>query len=166
MNDIEHIDTILKVYFSTLDILIHNRDTNHMNKKNNYMKFFLLITTVLLISACNVKKQNIVQGRLIDPEFLEQIELGMSKEQVRVILGSPALIDAFYPNKWIYYHSKTRIDKNQPEEIGKLILDFDNSTLSNISGGENIVAEKTDANLTGNTIITEPTQKKRGIFNR
>lgn len=136
-------------------------------KKNTIQtSLFTLFSILLFISGCSIQKQNIVQGRLIDPTYLEQLELGMSKEQVRITLGSPALIDTFSPNQWVYYHSKTRIDKDTPQEVGTLVLNFNDQILSKITSNEKIIAKKTDKNIYGNTIITESTQKKRGIFNR
>lgn len=120
---------------------------------------------MLLASACSIKNQKIVQGKLIDPSFLAQVKTGMTTEQVKIILGSPAIIDVFTPNKWVYYYSKTNLAKNQPKELGKLILVFNNLSLKQIIGGENLASEKSTDHLRKNTIITKPTQKKRGIFN-
>lgn len=133
--------------------------------KSIYTQLTLIIGVLLLTASCTIKNQKVVQGKLIDPTFLTQVKKGMSTEQVRIVLGSPAIMDVFTPNKWVYYYSKTNLAKNQPKELGKLVLIFNNKTLTQIIGGENLASEKSTDHLRKNTIITEPTQKKRGIFN-
>jgi len=125
--------------------------------------FSIVILIMLSISACGTKKQYISQGKTISPDSVSQLAIGMTKPQTRIILGSPAIIDNFSGNTWVYYYSKTTINSNKPEKDGKLSLAFENGLLSSISGGEGIVFKKEIGK--GGTVITEPTAKKKGIFN-
>jgi len=45
---------------------------------------------------------DIVQGNFISSEQYSKLELGMGREQVRQILGTPLLADYFHANRWDY----------------------------------------------------------------
>jgi len=131
-----------------------------------YKNAFLLsalIFSAITLSACGTKKQTISQGKTIDTESAAQIQKGMSKDQVRIVLGSPSIIDSFKGNTWIYYYSKSNINENDANKKGKLVLGFTQGQLTNISGGKGIIVDKEVGK--GGTIITKPTIKERGIFN-
>ena len=44
------------------------------------------------------------QGRLIDDEKFNQLDIGLSKEQVKYLLGKPVK-SPFNDNQWDYYYS-------------------------------------------------------------
>ena len=70
----------------------------------------------LLLSACSswvghddrfayvvpLYKVEIVQGNVVTKEQADKVKPGMSREQVRDILGSPMVADAFHGNRWDY----------------------------------------------------------------
>jgi len=116
------------------------------------------------LSACGSKPQLVSQGKLISAESIAQLQLGMTKQQTQITLGSPVIIDRFSPNTWIYYFSQGKITDKNPSRTGKLVLKFQNDQLAQIAENDSIVSNKSIQR--GGTIITEPTQKKRGIFNR
>ena len=67
---------------------------------------------------------------MITADMLEKLAVGMSKNQVRFILGSPQLTDPFHPNRWDYLYS---LRENDVETEHKhLVLYFENETLSKI----------------------------------
>jgi len=45
---------------------------------------------------------DIVQGNFISSEQYSKLKVGMSREQVRQILGTPLLADYFHANRWDY----------------------------------------------------------------
>jgi outer membrane protein assembly factor BamE len=49
-----------------------------------------------------VYKIDIEQGNLVDDEMIEQLKPGMSRRQVRFIMGSPLVEDTFNPDRWDY----------------------------------------------------------------
>jgi outer membrane protein assembly factor BamE len=62
-----------------------------------------LIPLLFVLSACSpLFKLSTSQGNVIDDKKLSQIEVGMNKEQVRYLLGSPLVTDDFQPNRWDY----------------------------------------------------------------
>ena len=66
----------------------------------------------LAISSGCVYKANIAQGNLIKEEDLAQLEIGMTKNQVRFLLGTPMIDDPFTRERWdyIYYLKLGRKD--------------------------------------------------------
>ena len=68
-----------------------------------------LCASVLLLTGCNIiYKQNIQQGNALEQEDLDQLEIGMSKNQVAFLLGTPAIQDPFNQSRWDYLSSFSR----------------------------------------------------------
>jgi len=63
----------------------------------------LLLITVAFSSAC-VYRANISQGNLIKQEDLDQVEVGMTHNQVRFLLGTPMIDDPFHADRWDYVY--------------------------------------------------------------
>jgi len=79
-----------------------------------YRKWTILLFTIIVLaigSGC-VYRANISQGNLIKEEDLEQVEVGMTKNQVRFLLGTPMIDDPFSKARWdyIYYITIGRRD--------------------------------------------------------
>ena len=77
-------------------------------------KSALLILTFLcigLLSGC-VYRTTISQGNLIKQKDLEQAEIGMTKSQIRFLLGTPMIDDPFSKDRWdyVYYVKVGRAD--------------------------------------------------------
>ena len=69
----------------------------------------LIATLVFAIAASGcVYRMDIQQGNLLDAEQVEQIEVGMTRSQVRFILGTPMVIDSFNADRWDYVYSLRR----------------------------------------------------------
>ena len=49
-------------------------------------------------------KINIQQGNFLDQEDIDQIEPGMTRSQVRFLLGTPMVADIFNENRWDYVY--------------------------------------------------------------
>lgn len=63
----------------------------------------LLAAGALLSSGC-VYKMNIQQGNYLVAESVSQLKEGMTRSQVRFLLGTPMVPDAFNENRWDYYY--------------------------------------------------------------
>ncbi|WP_066568974.1 outer membrane protein assembly factor BamE [Snodgrassella sp. CFCC 13594] len=80
-------------------------------------KTFCLLTAALLsVSACSVErvsnfpsyKLKVVQGNELDAQAITQLQAGLSKEQVQMLLGTPLLQDPFHRERWDYVFVTTR----------------------------------------------------------
>ena len=65
-------------------------------------------------------------------EMVNQLEPGMTKEQVRFILGTPLIKDSFNQNHWIYLNTVTDA-RSQKKEKRLDLVSISRSTLSLVS---------------------------------
>lgn len=85
-----------------------------------------IVTRVL-----NPYRPDIVQGNVISRDLMDSVRTGMSKEQVKVILGTPLLNDIFHTNRWDYVFSY-RKGESKEAQLRKVTLFFDNLKLVKI----------------------------------
>jgi outer membrane protein assembly factor BamE len=73
----------------------------------------LLLLVALLAAGCGSTdrsrsgflepyKFSIPQGNYLNQQMLDQVRQGMSREQVRLTIGSPLVTDIFHPDRWDY----------------------------------------------------------------
>ncbi|MEH6571282.1 MAG: outer membrane protein assembly factor BamE [Halioglobus sp.] len=102
------------------------------------MRFSLFLLILITLGGCGavgfpgVYKINIEQGNIITQEMVDQLKPGMSRRQVRFILGTPLIEDSFNQDRWDY----TYITRNGLTIISeeRLIVHFDGDSLAKISG--------------------------------
>jgi outer membrane protein assembly factor BamE len=63
----------------------------------------LAAVLALSISSC-VYRIDIQQGNLLEEEAIDQVELGMTRSQVRFLLGTPMVADTFHQDRWDYMY--------------------------------------------------------------
>lgn len=74
------------------------------------MKKLLVSSSIFLcltLAACSIHRLDIQQGNIITPEMLDTLEIGMDKERVRFIMGTPPLTDPFNQKRWDYVYILT-----------------------------------------------------------
>src|SRR5687767_14106840 len=49
-------------------------------------------------------RMEIQQGNFVSQEMVSQLKPGMTREQVRFILGTPMVTDVFHPERWDYVY--------------------------------------------------------------
>ena len=64
---------------------------------------FFMIIALAMSSGC-VYRASIAQGNLIKEEDLAQLEVGMTRNQVRFLLGTPMVNDPFHSDRWDYVY--------------------------------------------------------------
>lgn len=69
----------------------------------------LTLHVLLLIAGCSsipslLYQIEIQQGNVITHEMLEKVKPGMTRAQVRFVLGSPMISDTFHGNRWDYVY--------------------------------------------------------------
>jgi len=52
-----------------------------------------------------IYRMDVQQGNAITPDMINALRIGMSKEQVQQIMGTPALTHSLNQNRWDYYYS-------------------------------------------------------------
>lgn len=73
----------------------------------------LLVASSFLASGC-VYKMNIQQGNYLVAESVSQLKEGMTRSQVRFLLGTPMVPDAFDDSRWDYYYFFSSRQYKQP----------------------------------------------------
>jgi outer membrane protein assembly factor BamE len=65
-----------------------------------------IIAIALSVSACSswVYRIDIPQGNYLEQKSIDKIQIGMTKEQVKFILGTPVVIDTFDNDTWNYVY--------------------------------------------------------------
>lgn len=64
----------------------------------------ILVAALLTVVSGCVFRANISQGNLIEQDDLDQIEVGMTRKQIRFLLGTPMIDDPFHKNRWDYIY--------------------------------------------------------------
>ena len=109
-----------------------------INRKMNFRLLRSILVTALFIvtfTGC-VYRMDVAQGNRIDAGLVEELKIGMSRNQVQFLLGSPAVDDLYHPDRWHYiYYFKT--GKDQSIEKRNMTLYFKNDLLSEIEGSLN-----------------------------
>jgi len=99
------------------------------------MRTLLLALSIAAVSAgCGiVYRQPIYQGNLLEATAVEQLQEGMSKQQVLGLIGTPSIQDPFHHDRWDYT-STQRTDRLGNTEIKNLTLWFENDALATWEG--------------------------------
>ena len=74
-----------------------------------------------------VYKVAIAQGNVIDPKKMKEVKVGMKREQVAYLLGSPVLMNPLQSNRWDYYYAYT--PEHGKSKRSNLVLHFENNQL-------------------------------------
>jgi outer membrane protein assembly factor BamE len=77
-------------------------------------------------------RMEIQQGNYISQEMVSQLKSGMSREQVRLALGTPLLADAFHADRWDYVYWREAPDGKR--ESRKLVVFFADDKLARVDG--------------------------------
>ena len=101
------------------------------------MRISLLCLIFVALCGCGaigfpgVYRINIEQGNIITQEMVDQLKPGMSRRQVRFILGTPLVEDSFNQERWDYAY----VTRNGNKTLSKqqLTVHFDGESLSNFT---------------------------------
>ncbi len=77
----------------------------------------------------------VVQGNVITKEQVAAVRIGMSRAQVRDVLGSPLLTDVFHANRWDYVFTIRR--QGADPQLRRVVAFFEGESLTSLdTGGE------------------------------
>jgi len=91
---------------------------------------FAAIVTSLSLQGC-VYRMTIQQGNFLEQRALDQLQVGMTRSQVRYLLGTPMVPEAFDNDRWdyLYYLKKGRL--KSPEQR-HLIVFFEDEKVARV----------------------------------
>jgi outer membrane protein assembly factor BamE len=133
--------------------------------------YSLSMAALLFVTGCSTDKIpgiyriDIQQGNNVTQAMLNELEPGMTKNQVAYVMGNPLLIDTFHPNRWDYLYSYK--PGNGDREQRRVTVFFnDDGTLSHLEGDTRTVAKseipeiiKEDKN-----VLVPLTEHETGLF--
>lgn len=101
------------------------------------MQKLLVPVLCALLAACagfpGVYKIDIEQGNSITQEMVDQLRPGMTKRQVRFIMGTPLAQDPFNQERWDYIYSMQPGGEDREQERLTVIFD-DEDRLASFAG--------------------------------
>ena len=78
-------------------------------------------------------KQPIYQGSLLDASAVEQLQVGMSKQQVDALLGAPSIADPFHQDRWDYT-ATARTGRSGDVEVKNFTVWFEQDAVTRWAG--------------------------------
>lgn len=81
-----------------------------------------------LIGLVTPYRVEVVQGNVVTQEMAKELRAGLSRDQVRGLLGSPLLTDIFHADRWDYVFTIRR-QGAQPQQR-RVTIYFENDTVS------------------------------------
>ena len=120
----------------------------HSQTMKNLPRFFIFLFCLFVLSGCarlgtqfiTPYRLEIQQGNFVSKEMLAQLKLGMSREQVRFILGTPMHSSIFHANRWDYVFYLSRVDRKVEQRLFSVF--FENEKLARLEGGEDLPSER------------------------
>jgi outer membrane protein assembly factor BamE len=104
----------------------------------------LLIAVGLILAAGCVYRINIQQGNFLKQADVDQVQTGMTRSQVRYLLGTPMVADTFNKERWdyIYYLKKGR---SRHVDSRRVTVFFDGDKVARLDKPTDALAAEQDA---------------------
>ena len=103
------------------------------------MKSILSLAVAISVAACSwvpsisAHRMEIQQGNFVSQEMVAQLKPGMSKDQVRFILGTPLIADVFHADRWDYVFTRMRSNSRELERR-RIAVYFEDGKLKRVDG--------------------------------
>ncbi len=144
------------------------------------MRIFLLVLS-LLVTACSPSlpsikpyKMPIQQGNLVTSKMMMQLKPGMTKTQVRFVMGTPLITDSFHKDQWDYFYQMEK--DGAIIEKRRVILMFEKDLLAKVKGDVILANANANANknedrqeilpIKNNEPNQNPAQKEKSMLDR
>jgi len=98
------------------------------------MRVLALLVSCILASGCGpfVYKIDVQQGNYVTQDVVAKLKPGMSKAEVRQLLGTPLLNDVFHADRWDYFYSNVKGGRS--EDRKRLTILFREDKVVSFSG--------------------------------
>ena len=100
---------------------------------------YLVVLMVFLCASCSSSLPglkpyhlDIQQGNVVTSKMMLQLKPGMTKSQVRYVMGTPLLQDSFHQDRWDYIYQMNK--GGEVVERRRVILEFNNDGLAKVRG--------------------------------
>lgn len=98
----------------------------------------LALLLCLGLSACSgyfglsPYRMDVQQGNHVSQDMVAKLKPGMTRDQVRFVLGTPLITDPFHANRWDYVYRMEK--RGDLKEERKLTVIFDGDKLVRVEG--------------------------------
>jgi len=101
------------------------------NRQLRTLLLWLMLACVSSFAPACVYEVDVQQGNKLEPKDIESVKVGMTRNQIRFLLGTPIVADVFRDDRWdyIYYF---RAGKSRKPERRWLIVWFDGEIVKEI----------------------------------
>ena len=96
----------------------------------NLILTFIAVLQLTLAAGC-VYVAPVSQGNLLDQADVDQVEVGMTRNQVRFLLGTPMIDDPFHIDRWDYVYY-LKIGRKDAAFKRWLSIHFENDRVTDI----------------------------------
>jgi outer membrane protein assembly factor BamE len=96
----------------------------------------LVVSLSLLTAACSFLSPyriEIQQGNYVTQEMAAQLKPGLTRDQVRFVLGTPLVNDIFHDDRWDYVFVRQRANSREVERR-RIAVFFEDGKLSRVEG--------------------------------
>jgi outer membrane protein assembly factor BamE len=102
-----------------------------------------VLLLVLCLAGCTVLqgfslrpyRMNVQQGNFLETKDIDQIQLGMTRGQVRFLIGTPMVADPFNTERWDYVFF-FKVGRSRDEITSNLTIWFENDRVVRIDRPE------------------------------
>jgi outer membrane protein assembly factor BamE len=99
----------------------------------------LLLPVLFTLAACTIYRPDVQQGNEVTAAQVALLKPGMTRSQVRFVLGTPLISDPFHPDRWDYIYTM-RLGRSEKIETRRVTVYFRNDSLDRV---ENRIANAT-----------------------
>ena len=103
------------------------------------MPRILILALPLLTAACGLApsltpyRMEIQQGNYVTQEMVAQLKPGLTRDQVRFVLGTPLVSDIFHEERWDYVFVRQRANSREIE-YRRIAVFFENGKMKRVEG--------------------------------
>ncbi len=125
------------------------------------MRYIIISLAILCVSCTSTLPSikpyhlDIQQGNVVTTKMLMQLKPGMTKSQVRYVMGTPLIQDSFHQDRWDYVYQVS--NNGNILERHRVILDFENDALKDIKGDVVPAGSAKDGDASPMATLPEPT---------
>lgn len=99
-----------------------------------------LPSTDTVLGAITPYKIEVVQGNVVTQEQVAQVKPGMTRAQVRDVLGTALVTDAFHADRWDYVFTIRR--QGAPAQVRRIVVRFVADVFKSIDTGGELPSER------------------------
>jgi outer membrane protein assembly factor BamE len=99
-----------------------------------------LQTSESFLGVITPYRVEVVQGNVVTSEQVALAKPGLTRAQVRDVLGSPLLADPFHADRWDYVFTIRR--QGAAPQLRRVVVRFKDDVLASIEGGDGLPSER------------------------